>query len=321
MARLLSGWGRIEAVSLMTPTSDLSLRHWLIAEGFRNDVSPQYLASHCATIADFAALLSDPGEMLLDTAFLSGAADLLQSLVKPGPARETDVYPQTAAAAIAFLEQVKTRRDSLSYLLAAQTLSDHAPGSSWSEEQKSAVVKLAAPIISDRKWYKRVLAAIAKDDGNLEQAEIAARKLGIETFQMHLKRLEKNGATAHRWTLAFAAAEPRELQPLLDVAERTFGPRFAQGAVNGANTSDVALEAVLNGVARTPGLGIPLIDASLLDLSPRVRRAAVEALVRWGGAYLREQSVRAALTAAVQEESDEALKARMVALLNVGATP
>jgi uncharacterized protein YgfB (UPF0149 family) len=61
-----------------------------------------------------------------------------------------------------------------------------------------------------------------------------------------------------------------------------------------------------------------LVESSLADADDRVRRAAVEALVRWGGAYLHGVSVRAALNTAVQDEGDEALKARMVALLNLG---
>ena len=52
-----------------------------------------------------------------------------------------------------------------------------------------------------------------------------------------------------------------------------------------------------------------------------MRRAAVETLVRWGGPYLKEESVRMALRAAANEETDEALKARMVALLNAGTLP
>jgi hypothetical protein len=86
-------------------------------------------------------------------------------------------------------------------------------------------------------------------------------------------------------------------------------------------TSDEALEAVLQSVGKLPGVGIAIVDGSLLDLSPRVRRAAVETLVRWGGPYLREGHVRTALAAAVKDETDEGLKARMVALLNVGASP
>jgi hypothetical protein len=43
--------------------------------------------------------------------------------------------------------------------------------------------------------------------------------------------------------------------------------------------------------------------------------------VRWGGAYLRDAAVRTALNDAARYEADEALKARMVALLNLGTMP
>ena len=341
MARQLTGWGRIEAVTLMTATSDAGLRRWLLTEGFRNDVTPQYLAYQCATIADLEGALAGDlsGNLaksqdtaadassasrnanLNDTALLAGIADLLQSLIKPGPSKDSLTYASTPQVAIAFLRQVQGRKDSFGFLLTAQSLSDYATSAPWNAEQKLAVTTLAAPVINDKGWRRRVIAAIADDRANLAQAELAAHTLGIETFELHVRRLSKNGSVAERWRLAFNAADPRQLRPLLDVAERTFGPRFAQGAVNRANTSDEALEAVLQGVAKTPGAGIPIVDASLLDNAPRVRRAAVETLGRWGGPYLRAESVRAALTAAARQETDETLKARMVALLNVGASP
>jgi hypothetical protein len=320
MAQLLTGWGRIEAVTLMTATPDQKLRRWLLTEGFRNDVTPQYVAYHVATIANLAGALEDNAK-LKDVALLDGVADLIQSLIKPGPSKDAQTYAETPQVAVAFLQQVQGNKSSIGFLLTAQSLKDYAQGAPWSPEQKVEVEKLAGSIMNDKGWRKRVLTALSDDRGNLQQAELAAGKLEIETFDVHLRRLSKNGAMAERWRLAFTAAEPRQVAPLLTVAERTFAPRFAPGAVDGARTSDVALEAVLQGVAQFPGAGIPIVDSSLLDISPRVRRAAVETLVRWGGPYLRAESVRAALSAAAKEETDEALKARMVALLNAGALP
>jgi hypothetical protein len=197
-------------------------------------------------------------------------------------------------------------------------LNEYANAAPWAADQKVSVKKLAEPIVADRNWRRRVIAALSDDRGDLEQAELAAAKLDIGTFDVHVKRLAKNGAVAGRWRLAFSAADPRQLGSLVSVAEKTFRPRFARDAVGRAHTSDDALEAVLQGVAKYPGTGMPIVDASLLDISPVVRRAAVETLVRWGGPYLRDLSVRAALSAAADGETDEALKARMVALLNVG---
>ena len=320
MAQHVSGWGRIEAVTLMTATSDAKLRRWLLTEAFRNDVTPQYLAFHCATIGDLADAMADRA-LASDPAFLSRVSDLIQSLIKPGPSKDSQTYPDIPEVAVSYLQNVQGKKDSLGFLLTALVLNEYAVSAPWSEDQKVSVMKLAVPIIADKGWRKRVIAALSDDRADLDQAELAARKLEIETFDLHLRRLEKNGAVAERWSLAFTAAEPRQLTSLVNVAEHTFGARFAKGAVGRANTSDAALEAVLQGVAKSPGIGIPIVDASLLDISPVVRRAAVETLVRWGGSFLRDMTVRAALSAAADEETDDALKARMVALLNVGDLP
>ena len=317
MAQKLNGWGRIEAVTLMTATPDPKLRRWLLTEGFRNDVTAQYLSYHCATIADFADEMSDPANAT-DMRFLAGVSDLIQSLIRPGPSRDSETYAEIPTVAVAYLQDVQGKKDSIGFLLTAQVLNEYANTAPWTAEQKAAVKKLAAPIIADKSWRRRVIATLSDDRADLEEAEVAANKLSIETFDLHLKRLTKNGTVVKRWQLAFSAADPRQLTSLMTLADKTFAPRFAQSAVGRANTSDVALEAVLQGVAKYPGTGIPIVDASLLDISPVVRRAAVETLVRWGGPYLRDMTVRRALSAAADGETDEILKARMVALLNVG---
>ena len=320
MAQKLNGWGRIEAVTLMTASPDPKLRRWLLTEAFRNDVTPQYLAYHCATIGDLADAMSDPANAA-DMEFLAGVSDLIQSLTRPGPSRDSQSYEEIPDVAIAYLQDVQGKKSSIGFLLTAQVLNEYANAAPWSADQKASVKKLAAPIIADKSWRRRVIAALSDDRADLEQAEVAARKLEIQTFDLHLRRLEKNGAVAKRWQIAFSAADPREAASLVNVAERTFAPRFAPGAVGRVNTSDAALEAVLQGVAKFPGTALAIVDQSLLDISPIVRRAAVETLVRWGGPYLRDLTVRRALNAAANEETDDALKARMVALLNVADAP
>jgi len=320
MAQKVTGWGRIEAVTLMTATPDPKLRRWLLTEAFRNDVTPQYLAYQCATIGDLADAMSDRANAT-DMEFLAGVSDLIQSLTRPGPSRDSQSYEQMPEVALAYLQDVQGKKDSIGFLLTAQVLNEYANAAPWTSDQKAAVKKLAAPIVADKGWRRRVIAVLSDDRADLEEAETAARKLSIETFPLHLRRLEKNGAVAKRWQLAFMAADPHDVGSLMNVAERTFARRFAPGAVGRVNTSDAALEAVLQGVRKFPGSAIPMVDQSLLDISPTVRRAAVETLVRWGGPYLRDMTVRRALSAAANEETDEALKARMVALLNVADAP
>ncbi len=325
MARKLDGWGRVEAVSRMVATTDPVLRRWLLTEGFRNTVTPQYLAYQCATIANLAGALEDlPPKAKPDLPLLVGASDLLQSLIKPGPAAGLNKYEDAPAAAAAFLRNIQKRRESVSFYLAALAIRDYVaalPGlystpptgerdgaepTRWTADEKRDVTALAARVANDSSWHRHVVAAILDDDTDLDQAEAAAQKLNIKTFDLHLRRLAQHSANPRRWELAFAAAEPDDVKRLVDVAQ---------------GTSGVALEAVLHGVARYPGAGMDLVETSLTDSNEHVRRAAVETLVRWGGPYLRNVSVRSALNNAARSESDEALKARIVALLNLGTLP
>lgn len=373
MARKLNGWGRIEAVSRMVATKDASLRRWLLTEGFRNTVTPQYLAYQCVTIADLAGALRDlsPKEKP-DVPLLVGAADLIQSLLKPGPGVGFEAYEDAPQAATAFLQDIQNRREAVTFYLAAIALRDYvgamrrspeqglppiaalddtapaAPGTAndasahergkharqsgtpgsgdgtprsgdipiddqpapelapWTIEQQRDVAALATRVADDPSWRRHVVAAVLADDTNLDQAELAARKLDIKTFDLHLRRLSQHSDNAHRWELAFAAAEPQQIKRLVSVAE---------------DTSGAAREAVLHGVARYPGAGMEIVETSLSNSDQRVRRAAVETLMRWGGPYLRNVSVRLALNDAARRESDAALKARIVALLDLGTRP
>ncbi|MEP7243782.1 MAG: hypothetical protein ABI885_08850 [Gammaproteobacteria bacterium] len=327
MARKVTGWGRIEAVAEMVATSNPDLRRWLLTEGFRNTVNPQYLAYQCSTIANLAGALADsPPGAKADLPLLTGAADLIQALIKPGPAPGFDNYSDAAAASQSFLRLVQKRRDSVSFFLAASALQDYAATRAdasadanstavkWQPEEQREVASLAANVVDDSSWRRRVVAAVSEDDANLDQAAAAAQKLKVDTFELHLKRLARNPANPRRWALAFAGADSTKAARLVVVAQKAFGAK-------GKTRADGALEAVLQGVSAYPGAGLSIVEASLADEDEGVRRAAVETLVRWGGPYLRDATVRTALNEAARGEEDEALKARMVALLNLGSLP
>jgi hypothetical protein len=273
-----------------------------------------------------------------------GASDLLQALIKPGPAPGLDNHSDAPQAVDAFLHLIQKRRDSVSFFLTAQALHDYtrshvaAPNAraQWTPAQLTDATQLANNVIADTSWRRRVVAALADDRADLGQAAAAADKLEVDTFDLHLRALGKNPANAQRWSLAFTAADPARVPRLIALAEHDFGggrkadshigtqpaagARAAMPGTSDARAQPAAtLEAVLQGIAGYPGSGTLLVESSLTDHDDRVRRAAVETLVRWGSAYLRDGSVRAALNDAARAEADEALKARMVALLNLGA--
>jgi hypothetical protein len=330
MARKLRGWGRIEAVARMVATSDPVLRRWLLTDAFRNSINPQYLAFQCVSIADLAGALDDARHArAADVALMVGAADLLQALIKPGPGLGFDDYPDAPKAADAFLHLIEKRRDSVSFLLAAHALREYASArgapeaaTQWTPAQVRDVTRLANEIIADPSWPQRVTAALAENRTDLTEVADAAARLKIDTFDLHLRALARQPANPQRWSLAFAAANPERVPRLVTLAEKHFGPEpIGSRAADTRMHPPETLEAVLQGIASYPGSGLELVESSLSDRDNRVRRAAVETLVRWGASYLRDASLRTALNDAARTEADEALKARMVALLNLGTLP
>jgi hypothetical protein len=387
MARNVTGWGRIEAVSRMVATTDPTLRRWLLTEGFRNTVTPQYVAYQCATIADLAGALADmPGGRKADVPLLIGAAQLIQAMANPGPGTGLDEYADAPQVAETFLRHILGRHDSVSFYLAADALAQHvaslpataeladadSPSASaraeetsrgtpstaaqsessassgtrttsslfhrepvrrvtWTAAQRQVVADLSKRVISDRKWPRRLVAEIASDETDLDQAEAAAKKLGIRTHELHVKQLTKGSINPRRWEIALAVADARETQRLVDIAGHTFEPRLqhtrraspnrSNGAAHDDGTGGTTLEAVLRAASRYPGSALGLVEPCLTDEDPRVRRAAVETLIAWGGAYLRSVSVRAALNEAARTEQDLALKARIVSLLSLDTLP
>jgi hypothetical protein len=210
----------------------------------------------------------------------------------------------------------------VSFLLAAHALREYASAqetksadgaSAWTAAQIRDTTRLANEIIADASWRRRVTSAIAANGGDLTQAADAAARLKIDTFELHMRALARNPENAQRWTLAFVTADATRVARLVALAEKEFSP-------SGAHPPEI-LEAILQSIASYPGSGQKLVESSLADPESRLRRAAVETLVRWGSAYLRDVSVRTALNDAARGEADEALKARMVALLNLGNLP
>ena len=80
-AQHVSGWGRIHAVAQLEPGSD-AIRRWLLLEGWRNNVAPDYSALTCVEKSGLAEALHSGA---LDSAEFTAAGELLPYLLSEGP--------------------------------------------------------------------------------------------------------------------------------------------------------------------------------------------------------------------------------------------
>jgi hypothetical protein len=318
LAQKVTGWGRIQAVERLMATQDPHVRRWLLTEGFRNTVLPDYLAYHCAVIGDLAQALRSPN---VDPLLLAGAADIVRALAQSGPARNFDDYPEAGEVAVRFLELAADRHDALELLLAAYAIKDYVAhdarphaaraASGWTAAQLERVGRLADRIVSDARWRATIDRALREDGAALDAAVLAARRAGIEAFDAHVAQLALGPEDARRWEHAFDGVRADRVDWLVQLAvDKLLEPA--------PRPRDAALASVISSLRRHPGRGIALVAVGLSHPDLEVRRASVDTLARWGsGFFAGDAQMRARLRDAARAEGDEAVRARMVAVLNL----
>jgi len=80
LAQKVRGWGRIHLVRFLRPETE-AIRRWLLREGVRNDIMPQYSALDCWRKADVPAALQGT----LSREDFEGVRDIIDALLDEGP--------------------------------------------------------------------------------------------------------------------------------------------------------------------------------------------------------------------------------------------
>ncbi len=101
IAKRSNGWARIYCVEALRDTIDPKIKDWLLRDGYWNTLHLGYTAGIAFQTGGLLEQLRrpDPDQDLLD-----GAADILWSLTRKGPAVGTSGHADAAEACLAFME-------------------------------------------------------------------------------------------------------------------------------------------------------------------------------------------------------------------------
>lgn len=324
MARMTEGWGRVNAIERMSNHPPPEVARWLLREGFRNEIMTEYLAHPCATKGGLLeAMCEEPaeGELLL------GAAEILEALAKGGPGPGMADYDDGADAVAIFLKaELAAEPGDLRRFLAMRTLREFAAGErenpselealGWTPEMRWGLVAEADAIMADPRWEAIVRHGLDSEDGPTfwHAADIAPR-YEIDVWAIRFARQREGRGDPQWWFLAGTEDEARmaELVALFtektDLATLAGGPAMEMGL--GIEWEDAAaLENIVRGLERFPGLGWPLIEAALRSPVIRSRNVAVQSLAAWPRDRWPVEA-EPALSAAAQIEPDDDARARM----------
>ncbi|WP_156893670.1 hypothetical protein [Actinokineospora enzanensis] len=324
LARGVEGWGRISVVECFGPDAGPEVRDWLLRGGFRNSEMDTYLAHRAATIGRLAdALAAEPDEELFDA-----AAEIVCALVEGGPAEDIDDYPDAPLALWLLVGHLTTRAHALRHFVVAARISEFLTGPGWDERytrgwdlaRHDALVRRCRDLMAEPRWRDLTLRDLdAADDRVHQDADYAARVLGIDRFPATVRRIRATPTDAD-WLSLMSQATTTRLPAILDLASAALplaalstGPTDI-AAVGDRLSAHMVLGTVVTGLRDFPGHGTDFVLAALRCPVTRNRVMATRTLTGWGPETW-DPEVQSALRQAVAEEPDPTVRESMSQLL------
>jgi hypothetical protein len=239
-----------------------------------------------------AALQQDP----IDRALLTAAGEILSALIMGGPAESIADYAAGADAIERYLTLMRSRAESLDDYRAVATIRDFVSADDnaafdrpeWTDSRREKLRAVSAEILGEPHWHDRVTALLKPEasDSDISAARTVARDLGIDTFEVNLRRLQQD-PLGHDWYDAWQDADTEKARRLVDLArnrlplaeiatgpadELGFGPEFnAHGALGWS----------LEALSDHPGMGGDLLLVGLQSPVTRNRNMALNAFRQW----------------------------------------
>jgi hypothetical protein len=327
LASAVDGWGRIHCVERLRDTQDPQIRSWILREGFRNSITYEYTAYIAATTG---GLLDALRRRDVDRELLTAAGEILEALVQGGPAEDLGDYDSGADAVEAFLVLMSRRAETLGDFLAVAAIRSYLSAETgwesrsrigWTTTRRQAFEATCDEILQRDEWHDRIaVGLLSTAPAEFWRAEQAARHRGIDTFDIHIARIEEEplgGAWFHAWR----QADRERAERLADLA-RDLLPleRIATGPADELGMGPVwrphsALDWTLQALRDHVGVGPDLVLVGLRSPVTRNRNMSLNVLEAWptsawpdGARQLAETLARSDPNARTQRFAGEVLR-------------
>jgi hypothetical protein len=324
LARNVTGWGRIHTVERLARTENPAIKNWLLREGFRNSVMYEYLAGTCARAGGLLAALS---EDRVDRDMLTAAGEIIQALIAGGPAEGMDHYEDARPVIESYLGHMASSAETIQDFLHVNAIKVYLNEddsrwarryeAGWTAGCREALRSACTSILGHPEWADRVRANLSsEDEREFAHADLAAKALGINTWDIHWRRLQQRPADPGRWYHVMTLCDDDRIGEVIEFAEANLDlAAIATGASDELGLGrefapHSCLDFVLQGLRRFPGRGGTLIETGLRSPVIRNRNLAVAALAAWTrGAWPGE--LEEALERAAGCEPNEDVRERM----------
>lgn len=169
----------------------------------------------------------------------------------------------------------------------SETGEDTIANAGFDEGRLCRVVALCSAFVEREVWLERAEGAMASENADeRRQGMEVADRLGVDLHQYLIEQLRNDPGDSGLWYRFVAGADEARLSEAVDLAlslwdasEISRGPALEH--FGGPSGPLASVDFILQELPRFPGVGAPLIDASLRSPVIRHRLIALRALSRW----------------------------------------
>lgn len=289
-AKMLHGWGRIQAINCLYETSNPEIKKWLLTEGYKNRIAYEQTAYICATVGELLAALSEPRP---DELILIGASEIIAALINGGPAEDIESYVEAPQAVHKLMLHLEHADINLSQFLAVVVIKEYvsaldisAGGSAaaW-QKVKDPILAACDAILQNPDWKHKVEVMLQReDDPDFNNVLAAASFLDVDTWELLFERVR---AGKPYWFHIMKTKDASRIMRVVQFAEETLPlEKIASGPGDELGLSQEfedrqTLDIVVQGLRHWPGYGTKLIRAALQSPVVRNRNMALYALQEW----------------------------------------
>jgi len=228
----------------------------------------------------------------------SSSGEIIQALIAGRPAEGIDDYEDARPVIESYLGHPASSAETVEDFLYVNSIKGYLDeddsrwagryDAGWSAGCRDALRSACDSILGRPEWAGRVRAKLGSEDAlEFAHADQAAKALGIDTWDIHWRRLQQNPADPGRWYHVMALCDNERIGKVIEFAEANLDlAAIATGAgeelgLGRGFEPHSCLDYVLQDLRRFPGKGAVLIEAGLKSPVVRNRNMAVAALAAW----------------------------------------
>ncbi len=299
MAKNVRGWGRIHIVGRLLDIKSDEVRHFLLREGCKNDVMPEY-TSH--RIAERMKLLDALKPESIDRQLFEGAGVILSSLVHATgsdcPFIGIDEYVEGEPAVMEFLRHAEKMSETLEDYLVLNNLGNAVlsineggcrENLKWRDDTFE-LIKTKVPYILQNSFSKdKVTAAVESKDAEEQWRGITISLMNDWDIRAKLMELLKSNPYQPRlWFVLMQVVDDSSVEENVELALKLLkekeGNRHSGIIVTGEVDDCLdCMETLIRELQSFPGCGWRLLKKGLQMTGTEIKNLVIKVLYNWNG--------------------------------------